>query len=142
MPIVGFRRGKISPVWLPPPSQVVKQRISLLRSTQVLHENKAGHDVTVFRGGFAFGNTLFVKPARHAVQCFIGQIIRRGTILAVEIRDQTAPNLEVRLPARVRPFAEPIQQPAESTRRKRPVFFVLDVLHKKFSQNSVERPDS
>jgi len=56
---------------------------------------------------------LLAHAARYALQRFIGQLVGRGTILAVEILHQPVSNLEISLAAGVVSLIQPVQEPAK-----------------------------
>src|SRR5205085_554725 len=92
-------------------------------------EDVAGDGIAVLRGGLALNRALLFEPACYAVQSLVRQFVGHGAALAVEVRREAAPHLQV-LPAfGLRALVEPPEEPVESASRERALLLPPRLLH-------------
>jgi len=91
----------------------IESRVAAFRFAKIFEKHELGYDVTVVRWSGVFDVSLFFQTARDPVQRFIGQLIGRQAVAAIEVGRQPAAHLHVLFTTRVRTRIKPIQQLAE-----------------------------
>jgi hypothetical protein len=66
---------------------------------EVFEQHEFRDDVAVVRRGGVRDCAFFFEPPRHSVQCVVGERVGVETLLALEVPDQPAPNIDVTLAA-------------------------------------------
>ena len=92
---------------------------------EVFEQHELRDDVAVVRRGGVRDCTFFFEPPGHSVQRVIGERVGVEALLALEVADQPAPDIDVTPAARVESAVEPGKQPVERTARWNPVAFQI-----------------
>lgn len=70
---------------------------TLFWTPQFLEKNELRHDIAVSSWRRVVDGSFFLQAAHHSIECFVRQVVGMIAVLAVEIRNQAAADLQVTL---------------------------------------------